>query len=162
MTHGFDDSGRQFDADGNMTDWWTPESAARFKERSEKIVQQFSGYVAIDDIHLNGKLTQGENIADLGGLRVAYAALEKALAGKPRPLIDGFTPEQRFFISHATVWRDIMRPKEAVRRAAVDPHSPGRWRVNGPLSNMEEFAKAFDVPEGAPMRRPESERVLIW
>jgi predicted metalloendopeptidase len=162
MTHGFDDSGRQFDADGNMTDWWTPDSAARFKERSEKIVQQFSDYVAIGDIHLNGKLTQGENIADLGGLRVAYAALEKALAGKPRPLIDGFTPEQRFFISHATVWRDIMRPAEAARRAAVDPHSPGRWRTNGPLSNMDEFAKAFDVPEGAPMRRPAAERVLIW
>jgi putative endopeptidase len=162
MTHGFDDSGRQYDANGNLNDWWTPQSAEAFKQRAAGIVKQFSDYVAIDDVHLNGELTQGENIADLGGLRVAYAAMEKALAGKPRTLIDGFTPEQRFFISHATVWRDIMRPAEALRRARVDPHSPGKWRVNGPLSNMEEFAKAFDVPEGAPMRRSAKDRVLIW
>jgi predicted metalloendopeptidase len=162
MTHGFDDSGRQYDADGNLNDWWTPESAARFKERAAKIVRQFSSYVAIDDVHLNGELTQGENIADLGGLRVAYAALQKSLAGKPAAKIDGFTPEQRFFISHATVWRDKMRPAEAIRRAAVDPHSPGKWRVNGPLSNLDEFAKAFQVPEGAPMRRSAEDRVIIW
>ncbi len=164
MTHGFDDTGRQFDAQGNFTDWWTPESAAKFKERSGAIVKQFSGYATADDpkVHLNGELTQGENIADLGGLKVAYAALEKALAGQPRTKIDGFTPEQRFFISHATVWRDIMRPAEQVRRARVDPHSPGMWRVNGPLSNLDEFAAAFDVPEGAPMRRPATERVTIW
>jgi putative endopeptidase len=162
MTHGFDDSGRQYDADGNLKDWWTPESAARFKERAAGIVKQFSEYVAVDDVHLNGELTQGENIADLGGLRVAYAALEKALAGQPRPKIDGFTPEQRFFLSHATVWRDIMRPAEARRRARVDPHSPGKWRVDGPLSNLDEFARAFDVPAGAPMRRPATERVVIW
>ena len=162
MTHGFDDSGRQYDAEGNLNDWWTPESAARFKERAAGIVKQFSEYIAVDDVHLNGELTQGENIADLGGLRIAYAALQKALAGKPREKIDGFTPEQRFFISHATVWRDIMRPAEALRRARVDPHSPGKWRVNGPLSNLDEFAKAFDVPEGAPMRRPEDKRVVIW
>ncbi len=162
MTHGFDDSGRQFDADGNLNDWWTPESAARFKERAEKIIEQFSAYVAIGDIHLNGRLTQGENIADLGGVRVAFAALQKALAAKPHAKIDGFTPEQRFFINYATVWRDAMRPAEAARRAAVDPHSPGRWRVDGPLSNLDEFAKTFDVPEGAPMRRPAAERVSIW
>lgn len=162
MTHGFDDSGRQYDADGNLNDWWTPESAARFKERAGRIVDQFSEYVAIGDVHLNGALTQGENIADLGGLRVSYAALQKALAGKATPKLDGYTPEQRFFISHALVWRDIMRPAEAVRRARVDPHSPGRWRVNGPLSNLDEFAKAFDVPEGAPMRRTADKRVTIW
>jgi putative endopeptidase len=162
MTHGFDDSGRQYDAQGNLNNWWTPESAAQFKQRAAGIVKQFSEYVAIGDVHLNGELTQGENIADLGGLRVAYAALEKALTGKSRPNLDGFTPEQRFFISHATVWRDIMRPAEALRRARVDPHSPGRWRVNGPLSNLDEFAKAFAVPEGAPMRRPAEKRVTIW
>jgi predicted metalloendopeptidase len=162
MTHGFDDSGRQYDAQGNLNDWWTPESAAKFKERAAAIVKQFSEYVAIDDVHLNGELTQGENIADLGGVRVAYAALEKALAGKPREKIDGFTPEQRFFISHAIVWRDAMRPAEALRRARVDPHSPGKWRVDGPLSNLDEFAEAWNVPEGAPMRRPASERVNIW
>ena len=162
MTHGFDDSGRQYDADGNLNDWWTPESAARFKERADGIVKQFSEYVAVGDVHLNGELTQGENIADLGGLRIAYAALQKALAGQPHPKIDGFTPEQRFFISHATVWRDIMRPAEALRRARVDPHSPGKWRVNGPLSNLEEFARAFGIPEGAPMRRAAEKRVVIW
>ncbi|HVU35715.1 MAG TPA: M13 family metallopeptidase [Opitutaceae bacterium] len=162
MTHGFDDSGRQFDADGNLHDWWTPQSAAQFKERAAGIVKQFSDYVAVDDIHLNGALTQGENIADLGGLRIAYAAMEKALAGKPRTLVDGFTPEQQFFISYATIWRDAMRPAEAARRARVDPHSPGKWRVDGPLSNLDEFAKAFDVSEGAPMRRSPAERVLIW
>jgi predicted metalloendopeptidase len=162
MTHGFDDSGRQFDADGNLHNWWSSESAEAFKQRSAKIVQQFSSYVAIDDVHLNGELTQGENIADLGGLRVAFAALQKALAGKPHARIDGFTPEQRFFINYATVWRDKMRPAEAVRRARVDPHSPGRFRVDGPLSNLDEFAQAFDVSEGATMRRSPNERVLIW
>lgn len=162
ITHGFDDSGRQYDADGNLNDWWTAESAARFKERTAKIVKQFSQYVAVNDVHLNGELTQGENIADLGGLLVSYAALQKALEGKSREKIDGFTPEQRFFISHATVWRDIMRPQEALRRARVDPHSPGRWRVNGPLANMPEFARAFNVPEGTPMQRPAADRVVIW
>ncbi|PTX95682.1 M13 family metallopeptidase [Opitutus sp. ER46] len=162
MTHGFDDSGRQYDAHGNLNDWWTAASAEQFKQRAAGLVKQYSGYVAHADVHLNGELTQGENIADLGGLKVAYAALQKALAGKPQPKIDGFTPAQRFFISHATVWRDIMRPAEAIRRARVDPHSPGKWRVNGPLANLDEFAQAFDVPEGAPMRRAKSEQVVIW
>lgn len=162
MTHGFDDSGRQYDADGNLTDWWSPESAAKFKARAAQIVKQFSEYVAEGDVHLNGELTQGENIADLGGLRVAYAALQKALAGKSHDKIAGFTPEQRFFISHATVWRDVMRPAEAIRRARVDPHSPGKWRTNGPLANLDEFATAFSVPEGAPMRRRAEDRVTIW
>lgn len=162
MTHGFDDQGRKFDANGNLHDWWTPQSAKQFDERAAKIVQQFSAYTVADGVHLNGKLTEGENIADLGGLRVAYAALEKALQGKPRTKVDGFTPEQQFFISHATCWRDIMRPAEAIRRARVDPHSPGKYRVDGPLSNMEEFYRAFNVPPGAPMRRPADERVQIW
>ena len=162
MTHGFDDRGRQYDAGGNLTDWWTPASAEKFKTRAAGIVQQFSGYTVLDGLHLKGELTQGENIADLGGLKISYAAMQKALAGKPREKIDGFTPEQRFFLSHASVWRDLMRPEEQRRRVNVDPHSPGMWRVNGPLSNLDEFAKAFDVPEGAPMRRPAAERVSIW
>ncbi|MSU69323.1 MAG: M13 family peptidase [Opitutaceae bacterium] len=162
MTHGFDDQGRQFDAQGNLTDWWTPGSAARFKERASGIVRQFSGYIAVDRLHLNGELTQGENIADLGGLKVAFAAFRKALAGQPRAELGGFTPEKRFFISHATVWRNIMRPEEQRRRARVDPHAPGEWRVNGPLSNLDEFAAAFALPEGVPMRRPAADRVTIW
>jgi predicted metalloendopeptidase len=162
MTHGFDDQGRQFAADGNLTDWWTPASAEKFKARAAGVVNQFNGYTVLDGLHLNGELTQGENIADLGGVKIAYGALEKALAGKPQAKIDGFTPEQRFFLSFATIWRVNIRPEALRLRVNTDPHSPGQFRANGPLSNLDEFAKAFDVPEGAPMRRPAAERVTIW
>ena len=162
MTHGFDDQGRQFAADGNLTDWWTPASAEKFKVRAGGVVKQFAGYTVLDGLHLNGELTQGENIADLGGVKIAYGALEKALAGKPSVKIDGFTPEQRFFLSFATIWRVNIRPEALRLRVNTDPHSPGQFRANGPLSNLDEFAKAFDVPEGAPMRRPAAERVTIW
>jgi predicted metalloendopeptidase len=162
MTHGFDDQGRQFDPHGNLADWWSPASAARFKALAAGIVRQFGAYVAIDDLHVNGELTQGENIADLGGVKIAYAALQKALAGKPRPKIGGFTPEQRFFLSFATIWRENDRPEELRLLVNTDPHSPVRFRVNGPLSNLPEFAQAFNVPEGAPMRRADADRVVIW
>jgi predicted metalloendopeptidase len=162
MTHGFDDEGRQYDGKGNLADWWSPESAKRFKERSAAIVRQFGAYVAIDDIHVNGELTQGENIADLGGVRIAYAAYMKTLAGRISGLVDGFTPQQRFFLSFASIWRSSTRPETIRLLANTDPHSPERFRVNGPLSNLDEFAAAFDVPEGSPMRRPASDRVVIW
>ncbi len=162
MTHGFDDRGRQYDANGNLTDWWTPASAEKFKVRAAGIVKLFSGFTVLDGVQLMGELTQGENIADLGGLKISYAALQKALAGKPHDKIDGFTPEQRFFLSHASVWRDLLRAEEQRRRVNIDPHSPGLWRVNGPLSNLEEFYQAFNVPEGAAMRRPVADRVTIW
>ncbi len=162
MTHGFDDEGRQYDGDGNLVDWWTPESAAKFKERSSGIVKQFSAYTVLDGLHVNGELTQGENIADLGGVRIAYAALQKALAGKPRDKLDGFTPEQRFFISWAAKWRRNSRPEALRLQVNTDPHSPAEFRANGPLSNLDIFYQAFDVPEGAPMRRPAAERVTIW
>jgi len=162
MTHGYDDSGRQYDARGNLRDWWTPEDARRYKERTDKIVAQYDAYTVADTVHLNGRLTLGENVADLGGLTVAYAALEKALAGKPRPLIDGFTPEQRFFLAYARLWRQLVRPEESRRRVATDPHSPGIWRVKGPLSNMPQFFEAFGCKEGAPMVRPEDKRTAIW
>ena len=162
MTHGFDDSGRQFDAQGNLTDWWTPQSAARFKERAAAVVKQFSGYFVFPDLHINGELTQGENIADLGGIRIAYAALQRALAGRPRDAIDGFSPEQRFFISFGSVWAVKFRPERLRLQINTDPHSPGEYRANGPLSNLDEFAHAFQVPEGAPMRRPAADRVTIW
>jgi putative endopeptidase len=162
MTHGFDDAGRQYDEKGNLADWWTPESAARFRERAAAIVRQADAWVVAPGLHVNGVLTEGENIADLGGVRVAYAALEKALAGQPRDRIDGYTPEQRFFLSYASMWRMKLRP-EALRMAiATNPHAPGQFRCNGPLSNMPEFAEAFAVPEGAPMRRPAAQRVVIW
>jgi predicted metalloendopeptidase len=162
MTHGFDDEGRQFDGQGNLADWWSPESTARFKERAQAIINQFKAYVPIDNLHINGELTQGENIADLGGVKIAYAALQKALAGQSREKIGGYTPEQRFFLSWATVWHENMRPEAARLQVNTDPHSAPRFRVNGPLSNLPEFAAAFDVPEGASMRRSPAERVEIW
>jgi predicted metalloendopeptidase len=162
MTHGFDDEGRQYDGEGNLVDWWTPESAAKFKERSAGIVKQFSAYTVLDGLHVNGELTQGENIADLGGVRIAYAALQKALEGQSREKIDGFTPEQRFFISWAAKWRRNSRPEAMRLQVNTDPHSPAEFRANGPLSNLDIFFEAFDVPEGAPMRRPAAERVTIW
>ena len=162
MTHGFDDQGRQYDGKGNLADWWTPDSTKHFKERATGIIKQFAGYVAIDNLHINGELTQGENIADLGGVKLAYVALMKAMAGKPKEKIDGFTPEQRYFLSFATIWRENDRSEWTRLLVNTDVHSPNRFRVNGPLSNLEEFAAAFDVPEGAPMRRAVSERVTIW
>jgi putative endopeptidase len=161
MTHGFDDSGRQYDAEGNLKDWWAPEDAEKYKAQAERIIAQYDAYTVLDTVHVNGRLTTGENIADLGGLTVAYAALQKALAGKPRATIDGFTPEQRFFLSYARIWRQIVRPAEAVRLINTDPHSPGQWRVRGPLSNMPEFEQAFGC-SGSPMMRPEAERAKIW
>ena len=153
MTHGFDDQGRQYDPKGNLTDWWSVDSANRFKERAAGIVRQFSGYTVLDGVHLIGERTQGENIADLGGLKVAFAAMQIALKDKPQGKIDGFTPEQRFFLSYASVWQGVIRPEALRLRVKTDPHSPAEFRVNGPLSNLDEFSSAFDVPEGAPMRR---------
>jgi predicted metalloendopeptidase len=162
MTHGFDDQGRQYDGKGNLADWWSPESTKRFTARSTGIVKQFSGYEVAAGLHVNGDLTQGENIADLGGVKISYAALMKTLAGKTEKKIDGFTPEQRFFLSFASLWRDNQRPEAERLQVNTDPHSPARFRVNGPLSNLDEFAAAFDVPEGSPMRRPAAVRVNIW
>jgi putative endopeptidase len=144
MTHGFDDQGRQFDAEGNLRDWWTAEDAAKYKAEAQKVVDQFDAYTVIDSAtHVNGKLTLGENIADFGGLTVAYAAMQKAYAGKARPKIDGFTPEQRFFLGWAQVWRQLQRDEGLRSRILTDVHSPGVWRVNGPLSNMPEFKAAW-------------------
>ena len=162
MTHGFDDEGRQFDSRGNLEDWWTPESAARFKAHSAAIIRQFNGYSVFPDLHVNGELTQGENIADLGGVKIAYAALQRALAGRPAGAIGGFTPGQRFFLSFASLWRENIRPEALRLQVNTDPHSPPEFRVNGPLSNLAEFAAAFNVPEGSPMRRPPADRVEIW
>ncbi len=161
MTHGFDDQGRKFNADGNMTDWWTEEDGKKYESKSAVIEQQFNKYVAIDTIHVNGKLTLGENIGDLGGLTIAYDALQRAYEKKGRPDdIDGFSPEQRFFISWAQIWRQNIRPEALKLRLATDPHSPGRFRCNGPLSNMEYWMKAFDAKEGEKMVR--QEKAKIW
>jgi predicted metalloendopeptidase len=162
MTHGFDDSGSKYDAHGNLNNWWTEESAKNFKARATAIVKQFAAYEPLPGVHLNGELTQSENIADLGGVKIAYYALQKALPDKPRDPVNGFTPEQRFFLNYATIWRDQMRPEEARRRVNIDPHSPGQFRANGPLSNLDEFAKAFSIPDESPMRRSPETRVTIW
>ena len=161
MTHGFDDQGRKFDAEGNLKDWWTDDDAKKYVERSSVIEKQFNDYVAIDSVHVNGKLTLGENTADLGGLTIAYAAFQKAKAvNKKEEKIDGFTPEQRFFLSWAQVWRQNIRDEALRLRLNTDPHSPGRFRGMGPLTNMEECQKAFSIKDGSPMIR--KERAKIW
>ena len=162
MTHGFDDRGRQFDANGNMRDWWTAADANRYKLRAQKVAEQFDQYTIGDGVHVNGKLTLGENIADLGGVAVAYAALQKALEGKPRTKIGGFTPEQRFFLAHARVWHDLYHLEAMVTQVKTDPHSPPQFRVNGPLSNLPEFAAAFGCKDGDAMVRKQEERARIW
>ncbi len=162
MTHGFDDSGRKYDADGNLTDWWTAEDARKYQAQVDRIVAQYNAYTVLDTVHVNGKLTTGENVSDLGGLTLSYSALQKALAGKRRPAIDGFTPEQRFFLSYARLWRQLVRPAEAVRRINTDPHSPGIWRVMGPLANLPEFERAFGCAGEGTLMRPTAERVKIW
>jgi putative endopeptidase len=162
MSHGFDDAGRQYDATGNLRDWWTAEDASRYTERAKVVEDQYDAYVAVDTLHVNGKLTLGENLADVVGVSVAYEALERSLAGKPRVAIDGFTPEQRYFLAYAQARLSVLRPEAARVQVATDPHSPGRFRVNGPLSNMPEFAQAFSCKEGDPMVRPVEQRARIW
>jgi predicted metalloendopeptidase len=165
MTHGFDDQGRQYDATGNLRDWWSPESAAKFKERSQAVVKQYSEYEPLSGLHVNGELTQGENIADIGGVKLAYAALQKALDKNPGSRdkkIDGFTPEQRFFLSFATIWKTKQRDEDLKLRLNTDPHSPAQYRVNGPLSDLSEFQKTFNIPDGSPMVRAADKRVNIW
>lgn len=163
LTHGFDDEGRHYDAQGNLRDWWQPADAALFDAQAKRVVDQYDGYVQVDTTHVNGKLTLGENIADYGGLLTAYDALERALnrTGK-RETIDGYTPEQRFFIAWAQTWRGHTRPQALLARAATDPHSPDRWRTNGPVSDMASFAKAFNCKPGDPMVRPPGLVPRIW
>jgi putative endopeptidase len=162
MSHGFDDQGAHFDPQGNLKNWWTDADLAAFKQRTGLVSSQFDAYTVLDSVHVQGKLTLGENIGDLGGLNIAYQALEKALQGKPRTLIDGFTPEQRFFLAWAQVWRQNITPQAARQRILTDPHAPGRWRVNGPISTMPEFAKAFGCKQGDPMVRGDAVRASIW
>jgi len=146
MTHGFDDQGRQYDAQGNLHDWWTADDLRNFTQRAQGIIAQYSAYEPLPGQHINGALTTGENIADIGGLKIAYLALEKSLKGKPRTKIDGYTPEQRFFLSFAQVWHDKRRPAYAKVALATDPHSPDKYRVIGALADTPEFRQAFGCP----------------
>lgn len=160
--HGFDDQGRKYDRNGNLVDWWTEKDAEQFKTRSDMLANQYEQFQVFDDMHVNGHLTLGENIGDLGGLTIAYKAYQLSLNGEESPVIDGFTGEQRFFIGWSQIWRRNYRDEELKRRLTTDPHSPSRYRVIGVLSNMPEFHKAFDVKPGDKMYRPEEERVKIW
>ena len=163
LTHGFDDEGRHYDASGNLTDWWAAADSVRFNEQAKRVVDQYNGYIQVDTLHVNGELTLGENIADYGGLLTGYDALERALARRgQRNTIDGFTPEQRFFIAYAQSYREHTRPEQLKTRVTVDPHSPAVWRVNGPVSNMPAFAKAFGCKPGDPMVRPAQSVPQIW
>ncbi len=160
ITHGFDDRGRKYDWEGNLRDWWTEDDARRYTERADKLAEQYNGYIAIDDLTVEGELTLGENIADLGGLKLAYIALMKTLEGKDQPLIDGFTPQQRFFLAWAQTWRQNITDEELRLRLNTDPHSPGRFRTIGPPSNMIEFMEAFGGKPGDPMVR--EDMIVIW
>ena len=158
LTHGFDDEGRQFDGGGNLNDWWTEADSKAFEERTSCVVDQYSSYTAVDEVKLNGKLTLGENTADNGGVRIALMAY-LAGPGASAPTLDGFTPEQRFFLGWGQIWCENRRPEVARMRAQTDPHSPGQYRVNGVVSNMPEFQKAFSCKADAPMVRPKMCRV---
>jgi len=163
LTHGFDDDGRHYDAQGNLRDWWAPADSVKFNAQADLMVKQFSGYIQVDTFHVNGKLTLGENIADYGGILTGYDALEHALdRSGHRELVDGYTPEQRYFIAFAQSFRDHTRDEQLRTRVTVDPHSPAIWRVNGPVSNMAAFAKAFNCKPGDPMVRPETAVPHIW
>jgi putative endopeptidase len=163
ITHGFDDQGRQFDADGNLSGWWDSTDNREFNRRAEVMERQAGSYVAIDTLKVNGKLTLGENIADLGGLLIAYGAYRRSLKDRPEPApIDGLTGDQRFFLGWAQIWRSRYRDEFARLLVAVDPHGPNAYRTNGPLSNMAEFARAFGCRPGDPMARGDGERVQIW
>jgi putative endopeptidase len=164
ITHGYDDQGRKYDADGNLRDWWLPADAREFRERAQRIVDQYSEFEPLPGAHVNGELTMGENIADLGGLGIAFEALRRRLADgrSRRETIDGLTPEQRFFIAYGQIWRSNVREAELRRRLTTDPHAPGRFRAVGPVSNLPEFWNSFGIGEGAPMRRPVARRVSIW
>jgi predicted metalloendopeptidase len=163
LTHGFDDEGRHFDAVGNQRDWWTPADSLQFTQQAQRVVEQFNGFIQVDTFHVNGALTLGENIADFGGVLTAYDALQRALARNGRPaLIDGYTPEQRFFLAYAQSWREHSRPERLRTRVTTDPHAPSRWRTNGPLSNSPAFATAFGCKPGDPMVRPAELVPRIW
>ena len=161
MTHGFDDQGRLYDKVGNLTDWWTAKDSKLFGERTKMLANQFSNFTVLDSMKANGELSLGENIADLGGLNISYYALKKVLTGNEQP-IDNFNPDQRFFLSYAHIWAQNIRDKEIIRRTKEDVHALGHFRVIGPLRNLPEFQKAFNIKEDDYMSLKESDRAVIW
>ena len=162
MTHGFDDQGSQFDAKGNLADWWSADDKKQFEARTAKLVEQFNAYVPVDDLHINGKLTLGENIADLGGVLVAYDAFKLTTQGKGSEKIEGLTPDQRFFLSYAQTWRTAQRREQLRLQVQSNEHAPAKFRVNGPLSDVPAFARAFDCKSTDPLVQPAAKFVDIW
>ena len=160
LTHGFDDEGRQFDAQGNLRDWWTPEDGKEFEKRAACISNQYSNYTIIDDIKINGKLTLGEDVADLGGLLLAYMAWKQDTQNQKLEPIEGLTPEQRFFVGYGQSWCGHVRDESKRMRATIDPHSPEKYRTNGVVSNMPEFQEAFHCKAGSPMVN--QNRCRVW
>jgi putative endopeptidase len=162
LTHGFDDQGCKYNAIGNLQNWWTTEDSIRFYAKTKKIVKQFNSYIAVDSLHINGELTQGENIADLGGTIMAYEAFKKSDQFKNNIIIAGLNPTQRFFLGYALAWMVNERPEAVANQVKSNEHSPAKFRVNGPLSNIPEFFQAFDVKQGDALWTSDSTRVTIW
>ncbi|MFB9845193.1 M13 family metallopeptidase [Mucilaginibacter ginsenosidivorans] len=162
MTHGFDDQGRQYDADGSLHEWWTKDDADKFKSRADQVVAQYNAFTVVDTLHVNGKLTLGENLADLGGLNIAYEAFKKTKEGQSGKKIDGFTPDQRFFLSWAQVWRGSQRPEAAAQRILTDPHSPEKYRCNAPISNIDAWYAAFNIQPGDKNYKKPEDRIRVW
>ncbi|MDB5195646.1 MAG: peptidase [Flaviaesturariibacter sp.] len=162
MTHGFDDQGSQYDAEGNMKNWWQPADATQFKAKAANVVTQYNGFTMFDSLHVNGALTLGENLADLGGLNIAYDAFKLTKQGQSNEKIDGLTPDQRFFLGFAQIWRTAERPEYAKMLLNVDPHSPNHFRVNGPLANFTPFYTTFHVTEKNKLFRKEADRIKVW
>ncbi|HEY8747645.1 MAG TPA: M13 family metallopeptidase [Tepidisphaeraceae bacterium] len=162
LTHGFDDQGSLYDSDGNLKNWWTPDDKSRFHAKAESLAKEYDACVALDDLHVNGHLTLGENLADLGGLTIAYNAYHRSLEGKPAPVIDGFTGDQRFFIGFGQIWRSANRPESLRVRLRTDPHSPEHFRCDVPVSNFPPFYEAFGIKSGDAMYRSAEDRVEVW
>ena len=163
LTHAFDDEGRQFDADGNLKSWWSTQDERNFVTRVSGIEKQFDDFMPIQKLRINGKLTAGENIADLGGVKLALHALRKSLAGKPQSEpVDGLSTEQRFFVAYAQSFRTTMRPERLRLQLATAPHAPDKYRVIGPLANLPEFSEAFNCRPGTSPLRPDGKRIIIW
>lgn len=162
VTHGFDDQGRQYDLSGNLTDWWTKEDKDKFNSKTKALIDQYNSFAALDTFKVNGELTLGENIADLGGLTVSLNAFKKTEQYKKNEKIDGFGPVQRFFLSWAQVWKTNIRPETAKMYLKIDVHSPAKARVIMPLKNLPDFHKAFDIKDGDPMRNADKDIVKIW
>ncbi|HZX57899.1 MAG TPA: M13 family metallopeptidase, partial [Mucilaginibacter sp.] len=162
MTHGFDDQGRQYDSDGSLHDWWTKDDADKFKVRADQVVAQYNAFTVLDTVHVNGKLTLGENLADLGGTNIAYEAFKRTKEGQSGAKIDGFTPDQRFFLSWAQVWRGLQRPEAAAQRILTDPHSPEQYRCNAPISNIDAWYAAFNIQPGDKNYKKPEDRIHVW